>query len=212
ASFARMPPKASRGTKSTDVPFQISTRNHTYAQETPISTDQFSNDSADEEPSIMEEMRASLLRQLREEIAQQLRDEIKPKNEILHTRILQTIASHVRETISWEDSTLAAEIWARITSTYGLSAAEERIMTVKALLDINPQDNYPAMIRDFQRLTAKLRRMNLSFDDMIHDIFICSLGQWNQNFIRTQLDEFYSCGQGPIKNLDIATLADQLVA
>lgn len=316
-----MPPKASRGTKSTDVPFQISTRNHTYAQETPISTDQFSNDSADEarsdeEPSIMEEMRASLLRQLREEIAQQLRDEIKreiraeqqdpspaqqlhqdinrdasykrnaeiqqldlvyreqerirklakskfgtrkpitlngrdnyttwrdsilmdahmieakeildqtkspngsdieiahwqAKNEILHTRILQTIASHVRETISWEDSTLAAEIWARITSTYGLSAAEERIMTVKALLDINPQDNYPAMIRDFQRLTAKLRRMNLSFDDMIHDIFICSLGQWNQNFIRTQLDEFYSCGQGPIKNLDIATLADQLVA
>jgi hypothetical protein len=134
------------------------------------------------------------------------------RNEILHTRILQTIASHVRETISWEDSTLAAELWARITSTFGLSAAEERLLTVKALLDINPQGNYPAMIRDFQRIAAKLRRMNLSFDDMIHDIFICSLGQWNQNFIRTQLDEFYSCGRGPIKNLDIATLADQLVA
>ncbi|KAI9038199.1 uncharacterized protein KD926_011138 [Aspergillus affinis] len=300
----------------------MTTRHHTYAPETPISTDRRSNDSADKERSgdqpsnMMEDMRAGLLRQLREEMAQQLREEIrremhaeqhqpstqqqhqetnrdtsyernaeirqldlvyreqehirklakskfgtrKPttlngrdnyttwrdsiqmdahmieakeildqtnppdgsneidiarwqtKNEILHTRILQTIASHVRETISWEDSTLAAEIWARITSTYGLSAAEERIMTVKALLDINPQGNYPAMIRDFQRIAAKLRRMNLTTDDLIHDIFICSLGQWNQNFIRTKLDEFYSSGRGPIKNLNIATLADQLVA
>jgi hypothetical protein len=101
------------------------------------------------------------------------------RNEILHTRILQIIASHVREMISWEDSTLAVELWARIASTFGLSAAEERLITVKALLDINPQGNYPAIIRDFQRIAAKLRRMNLSFDDLIHDIFICSLGQWN---------------------------------
>jgi hypothetical protein len=98
------------------------------------------------------------------------------KNKILHTRILQTIAPHVREMISWEDSTLAAELWARIVSTFGLSAAKERLITVKALLDINLQGNYLAMIRDFQRIAAKLRRMNLSFDNMIHDIFICSLG------------------------------------
>jgi hypothetical protein len=85
-------------------------------------------------------------------------------------------------------------------------------MTVKALLDINPQGNYPAMVRDFQRIAAKLRRLNMSFDDMIHDIFLCFLGQWQQQFIHTQLDEFYSCGRGPIKNLNISTLADQLVA
>lgn len=318
-----MPPKASRGTKLNEVPFQMSTRHRTYEPETPTSTDnQVSNDSTDEDQSdeptiIMEDMRAGLLRQLREEMAQQLREDIrremraeqqykspvqqshqetdqdlsrernteiqqldlayreqerirklakskfstqrpailngrdnyttwrdsilmdahmieaknvldqaKPpdgsndidiarwqtKNEILHTRILQSIASHVRETISWEDSTLAVELWARITSTYGLSAAEERLMTVKALLDINPQGNYPAMIRDFQRITAKLKRMDLSFEDLIHDIFICSLGQWQQNFVRTKLDEFYSCGRGPIKNLNIAIFADQLVA
>ena len=134
------------------------------------------------------------------------------KNEIMHTRILQSITPHVQETISWEDSILAAELWARITSTYGLSTAEERLMTVKALLDINPQGNYPAMIRDFQRIGAKLKRMNLSFDDIFHDIFLCSLGLWQQSFVRTKLDEFFSCGQGPIKNLDIAAFADQLVA
>jgi hypothetical protein len=134
------------------------------------------------------------------------------KNEIMHTRILQSIASHVQETISWEDSTLAAELRVRITSTFGLSIAEERLMTVKALLDINPQGNYPAMIRDFQRIAAKLKRMDLFFDDILHDIFICSLGQWQQSFVRTKLDEFFSCGRGPIKNLDIATFADQLVA
>jgi hypothetical protein len=44
---------------------------------------------------------------------------------------------------------LAAELWARIILTFGLSAAKERLITVKALLDINPQGNYPAMIRDF---------------------------------------------------------------
>jgi hypothetical protein len=126
------------------------------------------------------------------------------KNEVLHTRILQTITSHVQETISWEDSTLAAELWARITLTFGLSKAEERLMTVKALLDINPQGNYPAMIRDFQRIAAKLKQMDLSFNDILHDIFICSLGQWQQSFVRTKLDEFFSCGRGPIKNLDVA--------
>lgn len=134
------------------------------------------------------------------------------KSEILHTRILQSIAPHVREMISWEYSTLAVDILARITSSYSLPTAEERLMTVKALLDVNPQGNYPAMIRDFQWITAKLKRMNLSFEDLVHDIFICSLGQWDQNFVRTKLDELYSCGRGPIKNLDIATLADQLFA
>ena len=134
------------------------------------------------------------------------------KNEILHTRILQSTARHVQQTISWKGSTLASELWARITSTYGLSMAEERLMTVKALLDINPQGNYPVMVQDFQRIAAKIKEIKLSLDDVIHDIFICSLGQWQQNFVRTKLDEFYSCGRGPIKNLDIDTFADQLVA
>ena len=134
------------------------------------------------------------------------------KNDVMRTRILQSIASHVLETICQQDSALAAELWARIASTYAPSTAEERLVTVKALLDINPQGNYPAMIRDFQRITEKLRRMDLSFEDLIHDIFICSLGQWQQDFAHTKLDEFYSCGRGPIKNLDIATFAGQLVA
>ncbi|CBF81124.1 hypothetical protein AN5227.2 [Aspergillus nidulans FGSC A4] len=134
------------------------------------------------------------------------------KNVIMRTRILQSIASHVRETICRQRSTLAAELWARIASTYAPSTAEERLVTVKALLDINPQGNYPAMIRDYQRIGEKLRRMDLSFEDLIHDIFICSLGQWQQDFVHTKLDEFYSCGRGPIKNLDITTFAGQLVA
>ncbi|CBF80690.1 predicted protein [Aspergillus nidulans FGSC A4] len=185
AGIARMPLKALQGNKSNDVPFQMTRRHCTYKPETSFSADnQISNDMADEdqpdEPATMENILPGLLRQIREEITKQVRDE--------------SITPHVQETISWEDSTLAAELWARITSTYGLSTAEERLMTVKALLDINPQGNYPAMIRDPQQIGAKLKCL------------------WQQSFIYTKLDKFFSCGRGPIKNLDIAALADQLVA
>jgi hypothetical protein len=72
-----MLPKASQGAKSNKVPFQMSTRHQTYAPETPISTNQISNnstdkDQSDEQPSTMDKMRAGILHQLREEMAQQL--------------------------------------------------------------------------------------------------------------------------------------------
>jgi hypothetical protein len=66
---------------------------------------------------------------------------------------------------------LAVELWARIISTFGLSIAKEWLITIKALLDINPQGNYLVIIHDFQQIIAKLRRINLLFKDIIYNIF-----------------------------------------
>ncbi|KAJ5619407.1 hypothetical protein N7510_003391 [Penicillium lagena] len=134
------------------------------------------------------------------------------QNEVLYTRLLQSMSPHIKANINWGDTTSAAALWSQINIVYGISLAEERLMTVKALLDLNPQGDYVSMIFDYQRIISRLGKMDMSFDDFCHDYLICLLGQWQQHFVRTKLDELYACGRGPIQNLDIKTFINQLVA
>ena len=134
------------------------------------------------------------------------------QNEVLYTRLLQSMSPQIKSTINWNDLTSAAALWSQINTVYGISSAEERLMTVKALMDLYPQGDYVSMLLDFQRITAQLRKMNVSFEDFCHDYLVCLLGQWQQQFVRTKLDEFFASGRGPIQNMDVKTLINQLIA
>ena len=118
----------------------------------------------------------------------------------------------VKTTIDWSDLTSAAALWSQINTVYGISLAEERLMTTKALMDLHPQGDYVGMILDFRRITSRLRKLGMSFDDFCHDYLICLLGQWQQQFVRTKLDEFYVSGRGLIQNMDIKVFIDQLIS
>lgn len=43
----------------------------------------------------------------------------------------------------------AAHFWRELSNIYGISTAEERLMTVKALLDLHPQGDYVSMLYDY---------------------------------------------------------------
>lgn len=43
-----------------------------------------------------------------------------------------------------------------------------------------------------------------------HDTFIIGLGDWNKDFMMTQLDEFFSTGLDAPQNLDLQRLMDKL--
>ncbi|ODH46998.1 hypothetical protein GX48_06935, partial [Paracoccidioides brasiliensis] len=43
-----------------------------------------------------------------------------------------------------------------------------------------------------------------------HDLFILGLRDWQQEFVRIKLDDFYAIKQGPIQNLNLDELMDQL--
>jgi hypothetical protein len=98
------------------------------------------------------------------------------QNEILHSRILLSLDERIRSTIDWHESTSAAHFWRELSNIYGISTAEERLMTVKALLDLHPQGDYVGMLYDYQRLVAKLKQMKITLEDLFHDMFICLLG------------------------------------
>jgi hypothetical protein len=100
--------------------------------------------------------------------------------------------------LDWHESTSAAHFWRELSNIYGISTAEERLMTVKALLDLHPQGDYVSMLYDYQHLVAKLKQMKITLEDLFHNIFIYLLGQWQAGFVRTHLDKFFACGRGPI--------------
>jgi hypothetical protein len=125
------------------------------------------------------------------------------QDEVLHTRLVQSMSPTIKSTINWRNFQSTAALWTRINKIYGISSAEERLMIVKDLLDLHPQGDYVSMLLDFQRLISQLEIIDMSFSDFYHDYLICLLGQWQQQFVRTKLDEFYACGRGPIQNIDI---------
>jgi hypothetical protein len=46
--------------------------------------------------------------------------------------------------------------------------------------------------------------MNVTFDDMIHDLFLVMLDDYNQDYIQLQLDShFANSRQGRVENMDI---------
>jgi hypothetical protein len=42
-----------------------------------------------------------------------------------------------------------AHFWCELSNIYGISIAEERLMTVKALLDLHPQGDYISMLYNY---------------------------------------------------------------
>jgi hypothetical protein len=138
----------------------------------------------------------------------------KKKNELLFTRIFQSLHYTVRDSLGTVDSQDAAYLWQRINAEYGISAAEERLTTMKALLELRLKNgDYLGYMRTFRNLRAKLKALDSALSDSAyHDVFIIGLGDWQYNFIKSRLDEFYSTGQGPIRNLDLEELMNQLAA
>ncbi|KMW69691.1 hypothetical protein, variant [Blastomyces dermatitidis ATCC 18188] len=71
--------------------------------------------------------------------------------------------------------------------------------------------DFHTYLANFRDLKAKLVSLGENWAECTyHDLFILGLGDWQQEFIRMKLDEFYATKQGPIQNLNLDDLMDQL--
>ncbi|OJD17671.1 hypothetical protein AJ78_02262 [Emergomyces pasteurianus Ep9510] len=72
-------------------------------------------------------------------------------------------------------------------------------------------NDFHTYLANFRDLKAKLVSLGEKWaESTYHDLFILGLGDWQQEFIRTKLDEFYATKQGLIQNLNLDDLMDQL--
>ncbi|KMW69690.1 hypothetical protein BDDG_13841 [Blastomyces dermatitidis ATCC 18188] len=136
------------------------------------------------------------------------------KNELLYTRIFQSLNATVRDSLGPldEDAYLAATIWKNLARRYAISRAEERLLTTKKMRDLRLKNSdFHTYLANFRDLKAKLVSLGENWAECTyHDLFILGLGDWQQEFIRMKLDEFYATKQGPIQNLNLDDLMDQL--
>ncbi|KAL4864492.1 hypothetical protein BDV12DRAFT_201102 [Aspergillus spectabilis] len=133
------------------------------------------------------------------------------KNDIIFTRMLQSIHHTIKDTLGKLESTNAVILWQQLHTELGLSRAEERIQAIESLRNLRLQNgNYFEYQRRFKALKATIDTFEPTVEDFYHDFFVKGLGNWQQTFMQSKLDDFYSTRRGPIQNIDLLELMNQL--
>lgn len=104
-------------------------------------------------------------------------------------------------------------LWEAIIACFGITKAQERYNLLREIcaLKLDGSD-YMGHQAKWLSLMADFDRLDVSIDDVKHNLSIQSLGQWQSRFVKTKLNEFFATGGGgaPIKNLDLGDLMRQL--
>lgn len=130
---------------------------------------------------------------------------------LLHTRILDRLSPEVFKTIQTSRIQNPSQILHRLEALYGLSKAEERLLLVKTMMNLTPQGNPLAMMRQWQQIGLTLMDKQYAAGDIYHDIGIVLLGDWQRGFVRTQLDDLFAMSKDNEAHvLDMSMLIDQL--
>ncbi|KAL1955731.1 hypothetical protein VTO42DRAFT_8129 [Malbranchea cinnamomea] len=133
------------------------------------------------------------------------------RNNLIHSRMFQSLTKNLRQTTHDLDKKKAANLWTQLCAEYAISLSEERLQTLREMIRLSiKKDDFHTFLRIFKRLEARYRDLATSLDDVIHDLFIILLGDHQSAFVKSKLDEFYSTGQGEIKNLPLTEFQNQL--
>jgi len=138
----------------------------------------------------------------------------KKKNDILRARIIQSFSHTVREQLGIIEESTAAGLFEQVSIEYGKSFAEERLLNTKELINLKVENNdYLSYMRKFRVIRTKYTSLGFPLDEnFLHDCFILGLGNWQSQFVKTKLDEFFSGGRGETKNLNLDALMEQLAS
>jgi len=122
----------------------------------------------------------------------------KKKNDILRARIIQSFSHTVREQLGIIEESTAAGLFEQVSIEYGKSFAEERLLNMKELINLKVENNdYLTYMRKFRVIRTKYISLGFPLDEnFLHDCFILGLGNWQSQFVKTKLDEFFSGGRG----------------
>ncbi|EER42403.1 conserved hypothetical protein [Histoplasma capsulatum H143] len=133
------------------------------------------------------------------------------RKKILFRRMLQSLTGLVRPIIGTLELDNAAALWRKIAAVYGISLAEERLNITKELTTLCVKNNnYLLYERRFRYLAARYKELVRDPSDILHDLFLIGLRDYQKAFVQTHLDKFYATGQDPISNINIDDLMKQL--
>jgi hypothetical protein len=83
----------------------------------------------------------------------------------------------------------ASPLWELINSKFRITEAQERYNFVRDICSMEIQDsNYFAFQTKWQHFDAAARRLNLTYDDIRHDLFPQGLRGWQKYYVRIRLD------------------------
>jgi hypothetical protein len=133
-------------------------------------------------------------------------------NDVLLSRIETSLSEAIRKEYNEREYALASAIWQDLTVEFGMSPAEERLVTFNAFISVTSQGNMSSAMEDLKRLYNQLKSMNYTLDDLYRDKFICLLGTWQSSFVQTKLDEYFADSRKGTATLDVEEMAVQLRA
>ena len=74
-------------------------------------------------------------------------------------------------------------LWQRLNAIYGFSPAEERLLTIKTMINLQPQGNPIAMMCQWEDLVSQIKEKAYSAADICHNIGIILLGDWQKTYV-----------------------------
>src|SRR5882762_1916499 len=135
------------------------------------------------------------------------------RNDSLYVRMFNSMTPTVRQIIGPQTRTSAADLFIGASECFGISAAKERYLLIQELTTLKLRGNdWTQYLNRYREIQSRLEELNVTKEDIEHDLFLIGLGSWNSAFVRTRLDEFFATGQRsqPIKNLNLKDLQGEL--
>ena len=133
------------------------------------------------------------------------------KNRLLETRILSMLPLNIQQQVYTDRIQSPHILWQKLNAIYGLSPAEERLLTIKTMINLQPQSNPIAMMRQWEDLVSRIKEKAYSVTDICHDIGIILLGDWQKTYVRGALDDFFALSkEGKVHRLDMHKLIEKL--
>lgn len=131
--------------------------------------------------------------------------------QLLHTRILDRLTLDILHQVQTDHTQHPNEILSHLDTIYGVSPAEERLLLVKTLMNLKPNGNTVAMMRQWQRITTEIERKGYDVSEICHDIGIILLGDFQRSFVRTQLDSLFAGSKRDrFHEMDMDDIIDQI--
>jgi Reverse transcriptase (RNA-dependent DNA polymerase) len=134
-------------------------------------------------------------------------------NDALHARILKSLSVEIRKILPPQRTKNAAALWASVVTRFGITKAQERYNLLRDMcaLKLDGSD-YMSHQTQWLAYMAALDDLDVTVDDVKHDLFLLSLGNWQSQFVKTKLDDFFASGGNgePIVNIDLENLMQAL--
>jgi hypothetical protein len=102
---------------------------------------------------------------------------------VFYARIWKSLSVDIRNIMPPSNTKISATLWESIIARFGLTKAQERYNLLRdaCALKLEGSDYFTYQSK-WLKIRADLRNLEVSIDDVVHDLFIQNLGLWQAGF------------------------------